>query len=327
MIPWRRVFLACACVAAVLLVPRPASAGFAWDVSAALGYAASAVALLLFVYPLRRAGLAHRRLFTVTQHRRLGWLALILTLLHVLLLLLREPLTLKYLLPSAPLYMLCGTLALIALAVLVPTGLSARRALRRGGAPGRSPRLTALTHAALSAVLLGLIGAHLIGSGQLVDRIPKMSVLCIVLALAIAWSIVQPRWQGLATKWLPVVLPGIAAILLLLLLPTPSARSHLLEPLETPAGPPPPLDFPHERHREVNCLVCHHNLVDHTGMGSCISCHRESPAALKRSAEATFHVFCRDCHVEKAGEDHKHGPTRSCGACHRPEQVAGAKGP
>jgi hypothetical protein len=319
MIPWRRVFLACVCLAAVLLVPRPPSGGFAWDVSAALGYLAAVVALLLFVYPLRRAGLAHRRLFTVTQHRRLGWAALILALLHAVVLLIREPLTVRYLWPSAPLYMLCGVLALMALAVLVVTGLAVRRKMRRRDAPRGSRGLAALMHAALSAALLGLIGAHLVGSGQLVDRTTKLIVLCIVLALAVAWSILQPRWQGLQTKWLPVVLPGIAVVLVLLVLPAPSARSGLLEPLKTSSAAPPPLDFPHDKHRDVNCLVCHHNLVDHTGTGSCIGCHRESPAALTRSAEATFHVFCRDCHTEKAEEGHEHGPTRACAACHRTE--------
>jgi hypothetical protein len=323
MIPWRRIFLACVCLAAVLLVPRPPSGGLAWDASAVLGYAAGVVALLLFIYPLRRVGLPHRRLLTVTQHRRLGWVALFLALLHVALLLIREPLTVQYLWPSAPLYMLCGAVGLIALAVLVATGLAVRRGMRRRDIPRGSPRLTGLIHAALSALLLGLVGAHVVGSGQFVDRTSKLIVICIVLALAVAWSMLQPRWQGLQTKWLPVVLPGIAVVLVLLLLPAPSARSYLLEPLRTPAGRPPPLDFPHEKHRDVNCLLCHHNLADHTGMGTCIACHREFPAALTRSAEATFHVFCRDCHTEKAEEGYKHGPTRACAACHRAQQAAG----
>jgi hypothetical protein len=66
------------------------------------------------------------------------------------------------------------------------------------------------------------------------------------------------------------------------------------------------LDFPHDQHREVNCLVCHHNMVDHAGIASCIACHRKN-----RCAEATFYVFCADCHGRLASEGHKHGPTRS----------------
>ena len=303
-------------LAAVLLVPLPASGGLAWDLSAVLGYLAGVFALLLFLYPLRRPGLPHRRLFTVTQHRRFGWLALILAAVHAALLLIIEPQTWHYLLPSAPLYMLCGVAALMALAVLVPTGLKARRQLRRAprdGAP--AARGTSLTHATLSAVLLGLIGAHVIGSGQLVDRSVKATALGALLALALAWAVLQPRWRWLRTPWLPVALPALAAIAVLLVLPMPRATSRLLEPLSSPRSALP-LAFPHEPHREVNCLVCHHNWVDHTGAGSCISCHRESAAALRRSAEATFHVFCRDCHSELASQGHKHGPTRACGACH-----------
>jgi hypothetical protein len=326
MTPWRRAAAACGLLTALLLVPLPASGGLPWDFSAALGYAAIVFALLLFLYPLRRPGLPHRRLFTITQHRRLGWLALLFAVLHTLLLLVIEPLTGYYLLPSAPLYMLCGVAALIALAVLVPTGLRVRRLMRLATrhASQPDPRRRSLTHATLSAVLLGLIGVHVIGSGQLLDRSSKTMLACLLLALALSWSVLQPRWQWLRTRWLPVVLPGVGAVLVLFALTVPTARSRLLEPLSTRA-PALPLAFPHDAHREVNCLVCHHNWVDHTGSGSCISCHRESPQALGRSAEATFHVFCRGCHSQLAEQGRKHGPARSCARCHDEPREATAR--
>jgi hypothetical protein len=164
-------------------------------------------------------------------------------------------------------------------------------------------------------VLLGLIGIHVLGSAQLVDTAAKATAVCVLLALALAWSVLQPRWAGLRTRWLPVMLPGVTAAVVLLVLIAPNAKSGLLEPLVAP-GAAPALAFPHEPHRQVNCLLCHHNWVDHTGTGSCISCHRESPAALRRSAEATFHVFCRDCHSDESRQGHEHGPTRACSACH-----------
>jgi Class III cytochrome C family len=318
MTPWRRAATACGLLTALLLVPLPASGGMAWDLAAVLGYAAIVFALLLFLYPLRRPGLPHRLLFTITQHRRLGWLALILAVLHTLLLLRIEPDTGYYLLPSAPLYMLCGTAALITLAVLLQTGLRVRR-LMRLATRDRSqpaPRRTSLTHATLSAVLLALIGVHVIGSGQLLDRSSKAVLACVLLALALCWSVLKPRWQWLRTRWFPVVLPGVLAVVVLLALTMPTARSRLLEPLRS-SDPALPLTFPHDAHREVNCLLCHHNWVDHTGAGSCISCHREPAVAGRRSAAAIFHVFCRDCHTELAQQGHKHGPTRSCGTCHR----------
>ena len=87
-------------------------------------------AVTLYLYPLRGEGLPHKRLFTLSQHRRIGWIALVLGLLHAAILLVAQPLVGHYLLPSAPLYMLLGLIALIALAILVATGLAARSALR-----------------------------------------------------------------------------------------------------------------------------------------------------------------------------------------------------
>jgi hypothetical protein len=37
---------------------------------------------------------------------------------------------------------------------------------------------------------------------------------------------------------------------------------------------------------------------------------------LTLSSEATFHVFCRDCHARLALDGLKHGPTRRCSECH-----------
>jgi Class III cytochrome C family len=315
---WWRAAGVCAVLAAVLLVPLPASGGIAWDVTAVFGYAAGAFALVLFIYPLRHPGIPHRRLSTLTQHRQLGWTALVLAVGHAGLLLGTEPLTAQYLLPSAPLYMLCGLAALLLLVILVPTGLIARRLMRRApGAKKKSLQAGRLTtvHAVCSAALLGLIGAHVVGSGQLADKSVKVIVIGALLALSLAWSILKPRWRWPLRSPLSVVLTALVSGAVLLVIPAPSARSRLLEPLVA-RSTALPLAFPHERHREVNCLACHHNWVDRTGTGSCISCHRESSAALTRSAEATFHVFCRECHSGRAEERGKHGPIRSCAGCH-----------
>ena len=146
--------------AAVLLLPLPASGGLIWNLGAALGYASLAFAVVLYLYPLRGEGIAHRRLFTASQHRRLGWIALILAGLHTAILLFAQPLTGHYLLPSAPLYMLCGLAALIALAVLVATGISARSALRQPAAPRKSSASVA-THAVLAGAAARTAGgAH-----------------------------------------------------------------------------------------------------------------------------------------------------------------------
>src|SRR5262249_251937 len=100
-----------------------------------------------------------------------------------------------------------------------------------------------------------------------------------------------------------------------------------------------PIHFPHDKHTTVNCVTCHHNFVDKTGIGSCVDCHRQPRPDLTRSAEATFHTFCRDCHTELAPTTPRHaptrspppprpGPTRSSPACHvKPIATANTLGP
>jgi hypothetical protein len=340
----RRVGLACVLTAALVLSPLPASGGILWDAGIALGYAALVVAVTLYLYPLRGEGLPHKRLFTLSQHRRIGWIALVLGLLHAAILLVAQPLVGHYLLPSAPLYMLLGLIALIALAVLVATGLAARSALRSASTrrttageshthkiPGMPPSSTTSparalptsvsTHAILAALLLTLTAAHILGSHQLAGSLAKVITLCLLLAVPLLWAAFrvtrrrQPR-EGTRPPipLLPTLLPNCAAAALLFLLPIPTATSHLLQPAATPSLLP--VRFPHEKHTTVDCITCHHNFVDKTGVGSCLDCHRSSLPDLTQSAEATFHTFCRGCHTDLAQTTDKHGPTRACSTCH-----------
>jgi hypothetical protein len=310
----RRIAGALAVAAVLLLSPLPASGGIAWDMAAAVGYAALVFTVILYLYPLRGDGMAHRRLFTLSQHRRIGWIALILALSHAALLLGEQPLTARYLLPSAPLYMGCGLAAVIALALLVWSGLRARSALRRAASPRDRP-LSIATHATLAALLLGFLGAHIIGSGQMVDRPAKIITTCVLLAVGALGSALRPRPAPMRSRLLTTAVPSAIAVLALFLMPTPTGTAHLLLPMMTPSLIH--VNFPHEHHRTVNCVVCHHNFVDKTGLGSCIDCHRSSRPDLPHPAEVTFHVFCRDCHRELAlQEQPKHGPVRECSGCH-----------
>ena len=305
----RRLGGALALTAALLLCPAPVPGGLAWDLGMAVGYVALAFTATLYVYPLRGEGLPHKRLFTLSQHRRIGWTALILSSVHVALLLGAEPLIGRYLLPSAPLYMLCGLVALIALGALVATGLLGRSALRRPD----TPRTSLSLHAVLAALLLALLAAHLIGSAQLLDRPIKVLTGSLLLLLPLAWT--AHRAARHKARLLTTVAPCCLAVIALLLLPTPKASSRLLEPAAAPATLP--THFPHEKHTKVNCVVCHHNFIDKTGIGSCLDCHRSARTDLTQSAEATFHTFCRNCHSQLAQTTTKHGPTRACSGCHR----------
>lgn len=341
---WARRLLGALVVgAAIALLPLPASGGGRWwDIGIGVGYAALIGITTLYLYPLRGAGLPHRRLLTLSQHRRTGWIVLALAGLHTALLLVAEPLSSRYLLPSAPLYMLSGIAALIALAVLVPTGLSARAALRKTPAsaaqpatsrapdtppphqtpqPRRASSLSVTAHACLAALILALIAAHIVGSHQLIDTRVKTVTLCLLLAIPLAWATLRSGTHGSVVvrarlarigAWRADWLPAIAA---LALLPAPTARTSLMEPAVT-TPPTLQIHFPHDKHTTVNCVTCHHNFVDRTGVGSCLDCHRRPRPDLTQSAEATFHTFCRDCHTRLATTTAKHGPTRSCSACH-----------
>jgi predicted CXXCH cytochrome family protein len=319
-LPVRRVVTALALTAALLLCPLPASGGVLWDIGMAFGYAALVCAATLYLYPLRGEGLPHRRLFTLSQHRRIGWIAVSLGALHGVILLGAQPLIWHYLLPSAPIYMVLGLAALIVLAVLVATGLSARTALRKAPAPKTAPAripspASVSSHAVLAALLLALIGAHLIGSAQLLDKPAKAITACLLLAIPLLWAAYRGMRRRTSVRLLTTVLPCCVAVIALLLLPLPTASSRLLQQPTPPALLP--LSFPHETHTSVNCVTCHHNFVDKTGIGSCLDCHRSNRADLTESAEATFHTFCRGCHTQLAYvAAAKHGPTRSCVACH-----------
>jgi len=331
----RRLLGALGLGVAIALCPLPVSGGVLWDLGIGVGYVALIGAATLYVYPLRGDGLPHRRLSTLSQHRRTGWLVLVLGAAHTVLLLVAEPLSRRYLLPSAPLYMLSGIAALIALAILVPTGLSARTSLRktpraRAAAaaplslkvrrPPKAPAASVVSHACLAAVVLALIAAHVVGSHQLIDTRVKTVTVCLLLAIPLLRAVVRSfgphrsplRASGL--RLLTTTVPSCAALALLALLPSPTASSRLLEPVRSP--PTLPIHFPHDKHTSVNCVICHHNFVDRTGIGSCLDCHRRPRPDLAQSAEALFHTFCRDCHTRLAATPIKHGPTRSCSGCH-----------
>ena len=183
--PFYRVGFGCVLLAALLVFPLPPSGGMLWDIGMGTGYATLVVAVTLYLFPLRGEGLPHRRLFTLAQHKVLGWIALALCLLHITILLIAQPLAWHYLWPSTPIYMMFGITALIALAVLVATGLAARSAHRKarfdpGTASSRPPTTrsgSVTTHFVLAAVLLGLIAGHILGSRQILDQPTKVVTL------------------------------------------------------------------------------------------------------------------------------------------------------
>jgi predicted CXXCH cytochrome family protein len=76
-----------------------------------------------------------------------------------------------------------------------------------------------------------------------------------------------------------------------------------------------PMSFAHLDHVPVNCVDCHHNYVDDSGGGLCMTCH-VTDQAVWPLLENQFHDLCRGCHEEKAALGEAGGPPRECMACH-----------
>jgi hypothetical protein len=299
-------------VGGVLLVTYPAvSGGVLWDLGAACGYICVILFACLYAFPVRGDGLPHARLLGLSQHKSLGWCVLGTAIAHVAILLLAEPLSTRYLLPSAPLFMWCGIVSLLVSVALVITGLSARAQMRRSPAASR-----AALHVVLASLAMTTACAHIVGSSQLLSGAFKLAVVLLLVALPLGWYALRPRLR----RSLARPASHLAAVALVALMPAPMSKQLLLEPVLRPS--PIAVSFPHDRHTSVNCVTCHHNYVDHTGTTACIECHRNANtvaprADLAHSSESTFHTFCRDCHTQLALDSEKHGPTRSCSACHQ----------
>jgi hypothetical protein len=182
--------------------------------------------------------------------------------------------------------------------------------------PGAAPSANgvmhsrATLHVVLAAALMATACAHVIGSSQLLSGVLKTGVGLLLLSLPLGWYALRRRPARVTARRAS----HLVAVVLIAVLPAATSKQHLLEPVMRPSTIQ--VNFPHDSHMSVNCVTCHHNYVDHTGTTACIECHRNSPGR-GESAESTFHTFCRDCHTQLALDGTKHGPTRSCSACHQ----------
>jgi hypothetical protein len=80
-----------------------------------------------------------------------------------------------------------------------------------------------------------------------------------------------------------------------------------------------PMTFAHADHRDVNCVLCHHNFTDDTGNGLCIDCHKTN-VDIRAEIEPMFHGLCRDCHVSRHADGEDGGPVRQCKDCHTADE-------
>lgn len=303
-----------------------------WELAQSLGLLAALCCLLLCLLPVRPRTPGTPPL-SLREHELLGWSMLIAALSHVGLSLAFDRAVIEHLKLTAPLYEWAGICALIASLVLsVPSAGPLRRRLW-----SRHRNFQAL-HVALSCAVVALIAVHVVTTNRYLHG-PGRVALWLLLSSASLLALLRPRASPAAAPSLGaisrlafgrysrlILICVFVAALAVVPLLKPSVRLALRAPLARRAEALP-LDFPHDKHRAVNCVLCHHNFRDETGADSCISCHRSGRPAIRVSAEARFHDFCLGCHRDPPPALTRHGPTTGCDACHArpgPRSAAGA---
>jgi predicted CXXCH cytochrome family protein len=306
--------------------PAASIAQLGWEGAQLLGLAAATGVLLLGLLPVRPRQ-PDTGLLSLRRHELIGWLITAAALAHAVLALLSDHTVLEHLRSSAPLYEWCGILALVlSLALTVPATARLRRRL------WSSHRNFQALHVSLSCLMVSLVAAHVLTTGRYLHG--RVSVgLWVLLSLASLLALLRARASARAPAprlgplsrlafgrhaRMVVIIVMLAAGALVPLL-FAATRLTLRAPLAARTATLP-LDFPHEKHRDVNCISCHHNFRDATGMDACISCHRSARATLKVSAEARFHDFCLGCHRDPPAPLTRHGPVTGCESCHHPER-------
>jgi len=305
-----------------------ASPTLAWETAQALGLCAVAGCLVLCVLAVRpRVGAAGA--FPVRGHQLLGWLTLAAAIIHIALLLGADQRVVEHVKLTAPRYEYAGILALLTLLFLtVPAGAAVRWRL------WPRHRNFQAAHVGAACLVVVMLAVHVLATGRYVHGrahavvytlLSGIVLLALLRARAKRQSAQPPahRLSGLvfgrhSRLVLAIVIGSLVALLALL-------RSGMVLALREPflrRSEPLVLGFPHDKHRPVNCIQCHHDFADRSGTDSCISCHRSGRAAIQVGAEARFHDFCLGCHRDPPAYLSGHGPVTGCGTCHAPLQSA-----
>jgi hypothetical protein len=159
----------------VLVPPTPFLMSPLWLLAVATGYGAAILIGLVMLLPLRRLILWPDARISVERHKRLAEIALVLSALHTVLFLAGETLTLEYLWPSQPRFMVAGNVGLVVLASLVVTSLERIRARLFGPRVRFRP-----IHVSAALALVVLVAAHMAGSGIFIAHPMKTALLAIV---------------------------------------------------------------------------------------------------------------------------------------------------
>lgn len=303
-----------------------------WELGQALGLCAVAAALILCVLAVRpRAGATGA--FRLRGHELLGWVALAAAALHVGLLLGVDQRVIEHVKPTAPVYEYAGVVALLTLVFLtVPAAAAMRSRL------WPRHRNFQAAHVIAACLLVVTLGVHVITTDRYVHG-RTQAVAYVFLSGIVLLALLRPRARR-ATAQPRSSLPGglvfgrhsrvvlavvLGALIALIPLTRASTTLTLREPLLA-RNQRLELDFPHDKHRAVRCVLCHHDYLDRSGQGSCVSCHRSDRADLRVGAEARFHDFCLRCHRHPAADLVGHGPVSGCDTCHAPPRATALRG-
>jgi DMSO/TMAO reductase YedYZ heme-binding membrane subunit len=307
-----------------LLLVLPAFAGFVgigWEVSQMAGYVAALTCIALIGAPLRPRTSVPPALVSLRLHTLLGWVALVAATAHLGGLVLADHTVIEYLKPTAPSYQLAGIAATALLLFLVISGFAAAR--RR---LWRSHRGFQAMHVACAYLLACLIAVHVAVTGRYLGGWGRRGLFAAAAVGAIFMLLRAGRTAGAAPRVRRQLVFGRHSTMIVTAAIACSAGIAALLPAKVDATlreplirrvTTLPLDFPHGKHGQVNCLTCHHNYADGRGMQACIECHRGPRADLIEGVEARFHGFCLDCHRHPSSTLHKHGPVSGCAVCHR----------
>lgn len=292
-----------------------------WEIAQCLGLCAVAGCLVLCVLAVRpRTGSASALL--LRDHELLGWLVLTAAVVHVGLSLAADHRVIEHLKLTAPRYEYAGVIALLMLLFLtVPATAVIRRRLW-----GHHRNFQAM-HVSATCLLVVALAVHVITTSRYVNGRQRV-VIYVLLSSIVLLALLRPRnWRGPPNGYLgrlvfgrhaQLVLAVVLGSLLALLALTRDGTPLLMREPFVRRSVPLVLDFPHDRHRMVNCVACHHNFVDQSGADSCISCHRSGRTDLLVGVEARFHDFCLSCHRNPPAYLTGHGPVTGCSTCHAP---------
>jgi predicted CXXCH cytochrome family protein len=296
-----------------------------WEIAQILGLSALICCLTLLLLPVRPRTVVAPTL-SLRRHEIFGWLALIATGAHVAVLLAVDHQVFEHLRLTAPPYEGAGVLALLLLMVLAPLSTGTMRRLLWS-----RHRSFQAVHVGVSCILVPLLAVHVITSSHFVHGTIRVAVyvaisVAALLALLRARNNSNPPANGpgfLSRRVFGrhsrkiVALVAVCCVAIIMLL---GARASMVlrEPFMARATPLK-VDFPHDKHREVNCVECHHNFIDRSGSGGCFSCHRSARVDLRAGAEARFHEFCLGCHRDPPPGFEHHGPVTGCAICHLPK--------